>query len=148
MNQFPSLELVNEFTDDEGFHIPEPWGNTRGITFNNDFLISASKLIVPYYDGHIYYIEKGTGEIIESIKCCNSLCNSLTRSRHGKTALCSSIGGEVVLLSNNDLVFDMTRDTILLDEADTTTNLALPLSGMENSTSTLDDPIPITKNVP
>ncbi|MGN6495304.1 MAG: hypothetical protein ACTHLE_25180 [Agriterribacter sp.] len=143
VNKFPSLEFVNEFTDDEGLNIPEPWGNTRGITFNNDFLISSSKLIVPYYNGHINYIEQGTGEIVASIKCCDSLCNSLTRSQNAELLLCSAMEGEVVLLRNSDLEFNITADPIQLEEADTTTNLLLPLAEMEDSTSPLDDPLQI-----
>lgn len=145
VNKFPSLDFVNEFTDDEGLNIPEPWGNARGITYNNDFLISSSKLIVPYYNGHINYIEQETGEIIESIKCCSSLCNSLTRSQNAKLLLCSAIGGEVVLLRNNDLEFNNVGDAIQFEEADTTTNLLLPLLEMEDVTSPLDDPLQITE---
>ncbi|WP_324759471.1 hypothetical protein [Sphingobacterium thalpophilum] len=145
VNMFPSLDFINEFTDDDGLNIPEPWGNTRGITYNNDFLISSSNLIVPYYNGHINYIEQATGKIIESIKCCNSLCNSLTRSQNAKLLLCSAIGGEVVLLRNNKLEFNITTQSTPFEEAGTTTNLLLPLVGMEVCTSPLDDPLQITE---
>ncbi|MFU1857255.1 hypothetical protein ACK8HY_09580 [Sphingobacterium sp. NGMCC 1.201703] len=148
VNKFPSLDSVNEFTDDEGLNIPEPWGNTRGITYNNDFLISSSKLIVPYYNGLINYIEQGTGKIIESIKCCNSLCNSLTRSQNAKLLLCSAIGGEVVLLRNNSLDFNIAAQTTQYEEAAyTTTNLLLPFVEMEDSTSPLDFPLQIRDGI-
>ncbi|MFD1771470.1 hypothetical protein [Sphingobacterium suaedae] len=146
-NRFPSLEFVNEFTDDEGLTLPTPWGNIRGITFYNDFLISSSKLIVPYYDGHLKYIELETGKIIKSIKCCHSLCNSLTRSQNAQLLLCSSLAGEVVLIRNDDLDFSTTSDTIILKDTDTTTNLLVPLAELEEYCSTLDDPVPIIKIV-
>lgn len=145
VNKFPSLEFVNEFTDDDGLNIPEPWGNTRGITFNNDFLISSSRLIVPYFNGHITYFEQGTGKIIKSLKCCDSLCNSLTKSKDARLLLCSSIGGEVVLLQNSHLQFKISTNMVHLEETDTTTNLLLPLAEMEETTSTLDYASPIIK---
>ncbi len=147
VNKFPSLDFINEFTDDEGLNIPEPWGNTRGITYNNDFLISSSTLIVPYYNGYINCIDQRTGKIIESIKCCGSLCNSLTRSQDANLLLCSAIGGEIVLLRNSNLKFNIVSSATAFEEADTTTNLQLPLVEMEDRTSPLNDPLPITEGI-
>ncbi|QJB35476.1 hypothetical protein HF324_30905 [Chitinophaga oryzae] len=143
VNRFPSLEFVNEFTDDGGLNMPGPWGNTRGITFNNDFLISSSKLIIPYYNGHICQIEQETGKIFDSVKCCDSLCSSLTRSQNGQLLLCSAIGGEVALLRNSDLEFNIGPEAIQLEEPDTTTNLLLPLATMKEVASSLDEPLQI-----
>lgn len=147
VHEFPSLEFVNEFTDDEGLEIPEPWGNSNGTTFNNDFLLTeVNTIYVPYFNGNICEINLSTGEIIQAISCHAALCNSLSYSGQAELLLCSSINGEVSILTLERKIMNNTIDDqdFKLPSEYISDNLLVPLKEMEDFFSDLDEPVQIT----
>jgi hypothetical protein len=142
INEFPSLNIVNEFIDDNGLDIAEPWGDTNGISFNSDIPFKDERFIyVPYFNGNIVVLEINTGKIVESFKCNASPCVSLARLGNTDLCACSSVNGEISLLKLESNLRNETKDATYLPDQTTTDNLFLPLIDMEEFISESDEPL-------
>lgn len=145
INDFPSLNIVDEFIDDNGLDIPEPWGDTNGISFNSDILFKDECFIyVPYFNGNIVTLEINTGKIVEAFQCNASPCISLVRLGSTDLCVCLSINGEISLLKLESNLKSKTKDATYLPDQTTTNNLFLPLIDMEEFISESDEPLLIS----
>ncbi|NQX41278.1 hypothetical protein SAMN05421820_107183 [Pedobacter steynii] len=145
INEFPSLNIIDEFIDDNGLDIPEPWGDTNGISFNSDIEFKDENFIyVPYFNGDVVTLEINTGKIVESFKCNGSPSVSLSRLGNTDLYACSSVNGEICLLRLKSNLKNDTKDPAYLPSQTTTDNLFLPLIDMEEFISESDEPLLIS----
>ncbi|HVI47546.1 MAG TPA: hypothetical protein VM802_21935 [Chitinophaga sp.] len=146
VTEYPSLDLIHEYEDDNGADMPEPWGNVHGISLNCDIILGKNDLMyVPYFDGSIKQIEGSSGRITASFPCNTSTSVSLVNVESKSRIICSSVSGEVSLVDKL-VVSEKDAGSIVLQLPleDTVTNLMTPLADMDAVVSDFDEATAIT----